>query len=157
MFEGDENEIEVPKSIQDLIESKIRTLSNSLSTAKSASAAAVQEAIQNADNIVTICAMNRSAQQTGVENTNSQLLKELGERWYTKGELERMQQEIDPQRTASHDLNNKLLNPVATTNGQVSSTECNLTRVKVTQPEEETNTDVTFKQARRKVQNNRKK
>lgn len=34
-FEEDENEIEVPKSIQDLIESKIRTLSNSLSTAKS--------------------------------------------------------------------------------------------------------------------------
>lgn len=44
-FEEDENEIEVPKSIQDLIESKIRTLSNSLSTAKSCSAMVVQEAI----------------------------------------------------------------------------------------------------------------
>lgn len=35
MFEDDGEEIQVPKSIQDLIERNIRTLSNSLSTAKS--------------------------------------------------------------------------------------------------------------------------
>jgi hypothetical protein len=35
MFVDDGDEIQVPKSIQDLIERNIRTLSNSLSTAKS--------------------------------------------------------------------------------------------------------------------------
>jgi hypothetical protein len=53
MFE-DDDEIQVPKSIQDLIEKNIRTLSNSLSTAKSQSAQAVSQVIS--DNVINLLA-----------------------------------------------------------------------------------------------------
>jgi hypothetical protein len=146
MFDGDENEIEVPKSIQDLIASKIRTLSNSLSTAKSQcqTAAAIQEAIQNANNIVKINAINKQVQQSN-ENSTSQLPRELDDQWYTKGELLKMKNEIDPQRTASHD-HNIISNP---------GTSALLDQMKI---EEENQHNGSFKQSRKKAQtNNRKK
>jgi len=128
MFEDDENEIEVPKSIQDLIECKIRTLSNSLSAHSKSQTAAVKEAFEKADSIVKLCALNISKLSQQSEQHDPTLLKELHETWYTKGELKQMKQEIQsPQRTTSCDK----ITPLTQTSPVAVQPECNLTRVKV--------------------------
>jgi capsid protein len=89
----DEDEIQVPKKIQDLIERGIRTLSHSLSTVKSnvndIKSTAAQEAQEERATGIKITTLNRMLQQEQNKEAEAQLLeiKELKERWYTKMEL----------------------------------------------------------------------
>jgi hypothetical protein len=89
----DDDEIQVPKKIQDLIERGIRTLSHSLSTVKSnvndIKSTAAQEAQEERATGIKITTLNRMLQQEQNKEAEAQLLeiKELKERWYTKMEL----------------------------------------------------------------------
>jgi hypothetical protein len=97
-LEEDGEEIQVPKSIQDLIVRNIRTLSNSLSS-KNQSAKAIQEAIESAHEEIKINSINKSM----LNNVTAADLKELRESWLTKAEL-RMLQRSPEGRKNSLDL-----------------------------------------------------
>lgn len=97
----DDDEILVPKKIQDLIERGIRTLSNSLSTVKSnineIKSTAAQEQEEEMQTGIKIKVLNKMLEQEQNKMAESQLLemKELKERWYTRMELKNLQ-ELQP-------------------------------------------------------------
>lgn len=93
--EEDDDQIQVPKKIQDLIERGIRTLSHSLSVKSKTNAdvksTALQEAYEEEVTGITTQNLNRMLEMEARPQDLSEI-KELRERWLTKRELHLMSQ-----------------------------------------------------------------
>ena len=126
----DDEEILVPKKIQDLIERGIRTLSNSISTVKSnvndIQSTAAQEAQEELATGIKIKTLNKMLQQeqNKVAETQLQDIKELKERWYTRKELKKVEEPQSAQVAPSLISNQQhLLSPSPVIKGSANNAE----------------------------------